>query len=117
MGPARLKVTTLSAGTVISLLPVKAAARGSSTGSQQATDQCSLAAAGETADQRAAASAATNKSCGPFALAFGCRFIGISCDFVVAYPADRDAQVSSALEPALTLGGNHCPADRGTCAG
>ena len=75
----------------------KSRARGSSTGSQQATDQCSLAATGETADQRAAACAATHESRGPLALAFACRFIRISRDFVVAYPVDRDAQVSRPL--------------------
>jgi hypothetical protein len=49
----------------------KRGARSASTGSQQATDQRTLAATGEATDQRASASAATNEAGGTFALAFG----------------------------------------------
>src|ERR1700733_4135172 len=54
----------------------KGGARSSCTGSQQATDQGALATTGETADQRATASAAANEPSGTLALAFICCFIG-----------------------------------------
>ncbi len=73
----------------------KGGAGGSCTGSQQATDQGSLAATGETADQRATASAAANEPSGTLALAFICCFIRTSGDRVVADSADRYAQVAS----------------------
>src|ERR1700677_4030334 len=72
----------------------KGGARSASAGSQQATDQRTLTAAGEATEQRASASATTNEAGGTLALAFGRRFIRGRHDRVAAHSVNRYAQVS-----------------------
>ena len=76
------------------LIAGKSGARSASAGSEQAADQGTLAAAGQTADERSTTSAAANEPGSAFAFAFGSRLIRGGADFVVTDPFDGYAQIS-----------------------
>ena len=114
-GSSRVKVTTVSAGIEIFLLPVKTAACGSRSGAKQTADQGSLTATGKTTDQGTTAATTANKSGGALAFAVGRFLICTGADSVIPNPSDGDSQRPVALEPSLPLGGSHRRRDRGPC--